>query len=212
MSGGERQWVAVARALARDTGAKAQFVHSDVAGAANAVGARFDMVYTGVGAINWLPDLDVWAQTVFALLEPNGVFYIRDGHPSAWVYDVAVAEDGTLGPFERTYDYFGDRDHPLSWDEPATYTDGDTAGIRHTRHHEWSHTFAEIINALIGAGLVIDRLDEHRGCEWEFVPTVEKLGTQYFLPQPEREQVPLMFSLTAHRPAQPSMSHRAPMV
>ena len=42
---------------------------------------QFDVVYTSIGTIGWLQRPRSWAQQVAALLNPGGVFYIRDGHP-----------------------------------------------------------------------------------------------------------------------------------
>jgi SAM-dependent methyltransferase len=44
-------------------------------------GETFDLVYTGAGALCWLPDVRRWAQTVAALLRPGGRLFIREGRP-----------------------------------------------------------------------------------------------------------------------------------
>ena len=74
-----------ARALAEQTGADATFVESDVYEAANAVGRdAFDFVFTGVGALCWLPSVSRWAQVVASVLRPGGRLFIREGHPVLW--------------------------------------------------------------------------------------------------------------------------------
>ncbi len=60
-------------------------------------------------------------------------------------------------------------------------------------------TFAEILNALIGAGMVITRLEEHLGLEWPHGPSAVQEGTLHYLPGELRYQVPQMFSLWAER-------------
>ncbi len=53
----------VARRLAADTGASIDYVESELYGAVDALGAeRFDLVYTGIGALCWLPSIDRWAR------------------------------------------------------------------------------------------------------------------------------------------------------
>ena len=37
-----------------------------------------DLVYTGIGALCWLPDIRRWAQTVCGLLRPGGRLFIRE--------------------------------------------------------------------------------------------------------------------------------------
>ena len=55
-------------------------------------GARFDLVYTGIGALCWLPDIDRWAGVVDDLLEPGGRLFVREGHPMMWAIDEPVAD------------------------------------------------------------------------------------------------------------------------
>lgn len=53
--------LAAARDLATRTGDNAHFVLSDVYHAAATVDRRFDLLYTSVGTIGWLDDIDRWA-------------------------------------------------------------------------------------------------------------------------------------------------------
>ena len=43
-------------------------------------GRRFDVVYTGSGALCWLPDIHRWARTVANLLRPGG-YPLRESSP-----------------------------------------------------------------------------------------------------------------------------------
>src|SRR5215469_7355293 len=77
--------VRAATELARRTGDDAVFVESDVYAAADAVGLEaFDFVFTGVGALCWLPNVSRWARVVAAVLKPGGRLFIREGHPMLW--------------------------------------------------------------------------------------------------------------------------------
>src|SRR3954451_7138613 len=50
-----------ARALAGRTGADVDFVESELYGAVDALGReQFDLVFTGIGALCWLPDVRRW--------------------------------------------------------------------------------------------------------------------------------------------------------
>lgn len=74
--------LAEARRLAARTGADVEFVESEVYGALDVLdGGGFDLVYTGIGALIWLPDIDRWAAVVAALLRPGGRLFVREGHP-----------------------------------------------------------------------------------------------------------------------------------
>ena len=47
----------------------------------------FDLVFTGVGALCWLPDIDRWAAVVRGLLAPGGRLFLREGHQTMWSLD-----------------------------------------------------------------------------------------------------------------------------
>ena len=64
-------------------------------------GRTFDLVYTGIGALCWLPDIDRWAGVVDDLLEPGGRLFVREGHPMMWAVDETRTDGLTLG-----YAYF----------------------------------------------------------------------------------------------------------
>jgi len=98
--------IAAARDMFDRSGTPGRFVESGLYRAPEALdGVRFDMVYTSVGAINWLPDIDGWAQVVAALLKPGGRLFLRDGHPALFVMDHTRSDD-RLVPFMS---YFSDR-------------------------------------------------------------------------------------------------------
>jgi SAM-dependent methyltransferase len=74
--------VEAAQQLAQRTGADARFVQADLYAAPDVLGrGGFDLVFTGIGALCWLPDIGRWAEVVAALLRPGGRLFIREGHP-----------------------------------------------------------------------------------------------------------------------------------
>ena len=82
--------IAAARDLARRAGLRAEFVEAGVYDAVQALGGRaFDVVYTSIGAIIWLPDLTRWAGSVAELLAPGGRFYLAEFHP----FSVVLGEE-----------------------------------------------------------------------------------------------------------------------
>src|SRR3954468_565901 len=85
-----------ARALAARTGTDVDFVEADVYDAVQVLGAeRFDLVFTGIGALCWLPDVRRWPATVAGLLRPGGRLFLREGHPMLWSLS-DVRPDGLL--------------------------------------------------------------------------------------------------------------------
>jgi SAM-dependent methyltransferase len=154
-----------ARALAEQTGADATFVESDVYDAAEAVGAgQFDLVFTGIGALCWLPSIRRWAALVASLLRPGGRLFIREGHPMLW----SLADSRPDGLLVVEYPYF-EREEPLVFDEGGTYVSTDVV-FETTVTHEWNHGLGEVVTALLGSGMTITGLTEHDSVPWEALP------------------------------------------
>lgn len=154
--------IAVARDLAASAGADVTFVHADVYDAVDVLGAeRFDLVYTGVGALCWLPSVTRWAKVVAGLLRPGGRLFIREGHPVLWAMDYR-SDDGEI---RLRFSYF-EQDEPDVIDEPGTYVDTDqefTEGVTHT----WNRGLGEIVTALMDEGMRLTMLVEHDSAPWE---------------------------------------------
>jgi SAM-dependent methyltransferase len=157
--------VAAATALAAAAGADASFVHAEVYDAVRVLGeGGFDLVYTGVGALGWLPDIRRWGAVVGGLLRPGGRLFIREGHPMLWSLDDERGDDLLV----VAYPYF-EQAEPLVWDEGSTYVRTDVP-IEHTVTHQWNHGLGEIVTALLDAGLTITGMVEHDSVPWLALP------------------------------------------
>ncbi|SMQ71407.1 class I SAM-dependent methyltransferase [Agreia sp. VKM Ac-1783] len=153
-----------ARALVAETGDAVDFVESDVYSAVEALGeGGFDLVYTGIGALCWLPSVERWAAVVAGLLKPGGRLFIREGHPILWTMDERLSDDLHL-----RFPYFEQAD-PLEWDDDASYVETDKP-IAATKTYEWNHGIGEIVTALLGAGLSLTMLVEHDSVPWRALP------------------------------------------
>jgi SAM-dependent methyltransferase len=153
-----------ARLLARRAAADVVFVESDIYAAVDVLGrGGFDLVYTGVGALCWLPDVARWATVVAGLLRPGGRLFIREGHPVLWALD-----DRRTDQLVLEYPYF-ERPEPMVFDEGGTYVQTD-AVFTHNLTHEWNHGLGEIVTALLAAGMELTGLTEHDSVPWEALP------------------------------------------
>ena len=89
---------------------------------------------------------------------------------------------------------------PSRWESRLSYT-GSEEPISRPVTYEWNHGLAEVVQAVLDAGLRLTRLEEHRESESAFfewmVPT-ERGG--YVLPE-RSERVPLMYTLEAVKAA-----------
>jgi len=184
-----------ARSLALATSADATFVQAEVYDALGVLPAgAFDLVYTGIGAICWLPDIRRWAAVVAALLRPGGRLFIREGHPMLWAIDDQRAGDDLL---VVKHPYFETAD-PLVFDDGGTYVETEVA-FEHNLTHSWNHGLGEIVTALLDAGLAITGLAEHDSVPWEALPgrmsRVGELGEWRLTDSPAR--LPHSYTLQA---------------
>ena len=151
----------VARELADAAGAETTFVEAQVYDALGVLEPEsFDLVYTGVGALNWLPDITGWAGVVAGLLRPGGRLHLREGHPVLWAIDPR-GRDGLLA---IEYPYFETAEAVVLDDgeeHGTTYVETDEVFVTKVTH-EWNHGLGEIVTALLGAGMELTLLEEHR--------------------------------------------------
>ncbi|MFG2397567.1 class I SAM-dependent methyltransferase [Streptomyces lydicus] len=186
--------VEAARELAAELGYgpdRAAFVAADVYDAAEAVpDDAYDIVYTGIGALNWLPDLERWADTAASLVAPGGFLYLAEFHP---LCDALDDETGS----RIVHDYFS-RD---AWvDEvPGSYTDFDAQTVNN-RSVEWQHPIGEVVSALAGAGLHLEFLHEHDMTMFQRFGALRRADDGFYRFPGDRPRVPLMYSLRARRP------------
>ena len=164
--------LAEARKLAEAIDADVAFVEAELYDAVEVLGrGRFDLVYTGIGALCWLPDIRRWGALVADLLRPGGRLFIREGHPVLWALE--DPRDDQLLVLEHAY---FERSEPTEWDEGGTYVETD-AVFTQTRSLEWNHGLGEIVTALLDAGLTITSLVEHDSVPWDGLPgQMEHIG------------------------------------
>jgi SAM-dependent methyltransferase len=176
-----------ARAIAEQAGIEAAFVTSDIDSLPDNLDGSFDVVYTSRGVINWLPDIDRWAEVIAHFLEPGGFFYITEGHPVLQIFD--HTKDLSL-----RFPYFF-KEQPDALVVPGTYANP-AAEVKNLLEFGWSHSMGEIVTALAGAGLHIDFLREDAEGEWDR-PFLEQSGPNKWRVPPDAGELPLWFSLKA---------------
>jgi SAM-dependent methyltransferase len=156
--------IAAARRLAETAGPDVEFVRAEVHDAPDVLGeGGFDLVYTGVGALCWLPSASRWASVVGRLLRPGGRLFVREGHPMLWALD-DERDDGLVAGFS----YFEETE-PLVYDSPLTYVETD-ARFDATRAAVWNHGIGELVTALFDAGMQLTGLVEHDSVPWNALP------------------------------------------
>ena len=183
--------VEAARELASRTTTDARFVQSDVYSASEVLGVgEFDLVYTGVGSLTWLPDIRRWGGVVASLLRPRGRLFIREDHP---VLLAAKIQDGLL-TLQRPY---FEQPEPNVANSGATYV-GTEATFEHTVTKWWNHGIGEIITSLLDAGLRITEFTEHDSLPWSaFSGAMEYIGGGEYRLIDDPRRLPHSYTLQA---------------
>jgi len=184
--------LAEARRLSDRTRTSVVFHEGDVYEAVTLLGeARFDLVYTGIGALCWLPDVRRWAHVVAALLRPGGRLFLREGHPVLWSLD-ETRRDG----LHIDFPYF-ERPQPTVLASDTTYVTTDAKFVN-TTTHQWNHGLGEVVSALLDAGLSLTQLVEHDSVPWNALPgQMEALPRGEWRLRDRPERLPHTYTLQA---------------
>jgi SAM-dependent methyltransferase len=172
------------RRLAEQLKIDARFVCSDVTTLPEVLDERFDIVYTTLGVLQWLPDLDRWAEIVARFLEPGGLFYLAEYHP------ITLAIDPELDMTEPRFRYpYFPRAEPIEYRRP----DG-------VVQYGWSFSLGAVVSAIARAGFRIEFLHEFPYSESQHLPFLEPDDRGlWWLPERLEGELPLLFSIRAIR-------------
>ena len=164
--------LAEARRLAELAGPAVEFVESELYAAPAALAGRaFDLVFTGIGALCWLPSIRRWAGVVSQLLAPGGRLFLREGHPML----LTLADPSPDEKLVVEHPYF-ERQEATVWEDQGTYVETD-ATFAHNVTHDWNHGLGEIVSALLEVGLQVTMLVEHDSVPWNAMPgLMERTG------------------------------------
>lgn len=176
--------LAAARELAAACDQPIRYVESELYDAPAVLGLnRFDVVYTGIGALCWLPDIKRWASVVASILKPGGRLFIREGHPMLWALD-DPRPDGLV---VVRYPYF-EASAGTRFVESETYVDH-VGGLSDPETVQFNHGLGEIFTALIRVGLEITAFEEHDSVPWPALGELmveDDVGEFRLREQPER--------------------------
>lgn len=182
----------VAQSLSAEAGPHVDYVVSDVYDAPEVLGrGKFDRVYTGIGALCWLPDIRRWARVVADVLRPGGELFIREGHPMLWAAD-DPRPDGLIA---IEYPYF--ESDGVSFSDTKTYVEHDDE-IVSTEIISFNHALSEIFNALWSVGMQITMFEEHDTVPWRALgDAMVDVGSGEFRLIDRPARMPMSYTLRA---------------
>ena len=179
--------ISLAKKLNKELDLDANFVCCNVFDVSKYITEKFDIIFTSYGTIGWLPDLKPWATMIFERLKPNGVFYIADFHPIAWMFDY------TTDPPKLEYGYM--QKEAIYEEYEGTYADTKSSMV--SKEYGWNHSLSEIINSLIEAGLTIENFQEHDGSPYDIFPNLVKNDQRLY--EMPTKMYPLIFEVKARK-------------
>jgi SAM-dependent methyltransferase len=198
--------IAAAGGLSRESGIAARFERADVYDWLEAAPPHSaEVVFSSYGALCWLSDLAGWARGVARLLASGGRLVTMEFHPMLYLFEERGDELVLAQPRPDRI-----------WHEPrgiGDYVAASGAGLSPSGFHagveefrnpeasaEFEWTLGEIVGAIAGAGLHIERLEEWpyaNGCR--LFPQMIEAGTGRWALPPGLPHVPVMFGLVARR-------------
>lgn len=175
--------IELAKQKAAAAGLPVRFIASDIYTLpAHLFEERFDILFTGGGAIVWLPDLQEWARVIAQLLKPGGRLIIDEEHPLAGCMEV---QDGVVRIVD---DYFGRKPEMfIGW---THFSGGENA---REEKYEFTWPLGDVVTALAQAGLRIERLEERPSQQgWRFGDKLQEVaripGEYVLVARNDREQ------------------------
>ena len=179
-----------ARRLRDELGLAATFIHANVYDLPEVLDDTYDVVYTSRGVLCWLRDLPAWGRIIARYLKPGGTFYLMEGHPI-----LNCLEETEPGRLDFAYRYFS-HPEPTKWDADGfDYADAGYAPQNPT--YEWAWSIADILTALLDAGLRIASFNEYDRLFYKHFPGMEPCSDRWYRMPGYQGKLPLLFTLKA---------------
>ena len=183
----------LARSLNDELRLDTRFICSNLYDLPDVLNEEFDIVYTAIGVLCWLPDLSEWANIVARFLKPNGIFYILDDHPFFHIFESEENQAG-VPELRVRYPYFKKTEVEFYEGGYPSYAGSD---IIEAGCYEWQHSLGDILNAILGAGLRIQFFHEFACSGYKAFPCMEKGQDGWWRLTSHNDSVPQLFSLKA---------------
>ncbi|MCD4818683.1 MAG: class I SAM-dependent methyltransferase [Candidatus Cloacimonetes bacterium] len=130
-----------------------QFVQTDVLEIDEKYYGKFDMVYITVGALIWIPDLNLYFEKASKLLVNGGILFIYEHHPFASIFPFEDDKD----PLKAENSYFTDEiyigNEGIDYYGNTTYESASA--------YEFSYTISKLLNILIRNGFCLTLFNEY---------------------------------------------------
>lgn len=179
-----------AKELAAELQVSASFVCCDIYSLAEHIHTPFDIVFTSYGTIGWLPDLDKWAKLISKFIKKDGKFVFAEFHPVVWMFDNDFQQ--VAYPYAKAAS--------IVETETGTYADRKVDIQRQTI--TWNHGIAEVLTALLQAGLQINAFEEYDYSPYNCFRHTEEFAPGKFRITHLGNKIPMVYALSAVKKAE----------
>lgn len=177
-----------AKKTAAELNLNSRFYESNVYDVLDLNLGKFDIVFTSIGVLGWLPELDSWARVVAELLEDGGSFYITEFHPVLYMFEFESQQ--------LMYPYFNSG-HVFSENESFTYADREYP--LEAVSHFWQHSLDEVLEALISHNVEILRFKEFDYSPFNCFPHMRQIGERKWQYGDQSLHLPHLFHILGRK-------------
>lgn len=175
--------------LAEELKLDAQFVCADVLDMKGLFSERFDLVYVSYGALIWLSDLTIWAETVAHYLKPGGRFVLVEFHPLGNLFDEEFKG--------IEYTYF--RADAVVENEAGSYAAPEATDVT-GQSMTWDFSLSEVIRPLLRAGLSLQDFNEYKSSPYDLYKNSIRSEDGGYQVARLKDSIPYVFSLDMVKP------------
>ena len=139
------------------------------------------MIYISIGALTWLPDLELFFKVVARLLRKNGKIIIYEQHPFTFMLAATDEKEYSAEyPLDVAYSYF--RVEPWDNDTGIDYV-GQTTYKAKTAY-SFTQKISDILNSMVQSGIGLVELIEYDhdiSLMWEHIEKKKMVPLCYIL-------------------------------
>ena len=179
--------IAIAKVLSKEMDLPVHFICSDIMVPDLLQGETFDLIFMSYGVLTWHEDLSPLAELIERCLAPDGRVLLVEFHPHMQMYN----DSNTV----IEHSYF--MDGPIEGFQVGSYaTEGDKDPIPYV---VWNHSLGEVLNTLIGAGLILEFVQEYDFSPYPCFENLVQVDEERWMVEGLEGKIPMCFAVRARK-------------